>query len=66
MNETAPASTDTAAEAHSTRGSYVSAGKAFDRDMNYIDDRITRDGRDGWPVEAGRYQIGRASCRERV
>lgn len=57
MNETTPASTDTAAEAHSTRGAYVSAGKAFDRDMNYIDDRITRDGRDGWPVEAGRYRL---------
>ena len=57
MNETAPASTDAAAEQHSTRGAYVSAGKAFDRDMNYIDDRITRDGRDGWPVEAGRYRL---------
>ena len=42
---------------HSTRGAYVSDGKAFDRDMNYIDDRITRDGRDGWPVEAGRYRL---------
>ncbi|WP_263309726.1 glutathione S-transferase family protein [Brachybacterium atlanticum] len=57
MNETAPASTDAAAEEHSTRGAYVSGGKAFDRDMNYIDDRITRDGRDGWPVEAGRYRL---------
>lgn len=57
MNETAPASTDAAAEEHSTRGAYVSDGKAFDRDMNYIDDRITRDGRDGWPVEAGRYRL---------
>ena len=57
MNETAPASTDAAAEEHSTRGAYVSGGKAFDRDMNYIDDWITRDGRDGWPVEAGRYRL---------
>ncbi|MEU2416202.1 glutathione S-transferase C-terminal domain-containing protein [Brachybacterium paraconglomeratum] len=57
MNETAPASTDAASEQHSTRGAYVSAGKGFDRDMNYIDDRITRDGRDGWPVEAGRYRL---------
>ena len=38
-------STDTAQ--HSTRGAYVAEGKAFDRDMNYIDDRITRAGRDG-------------------
>ncbi len=29
----------------------------FDRDMNYIPDRITRDARDGWPVEAGRYRL---------
>ncbi|WP_114856126.1 glutathione S-transferase family protein [Brachybacterium sp. YJGR34] len=42
---------------HSTRGSYVAPGKAFDRDMTYIDDRITADGRDGWPVEAGRYRL---------
>ena len=42
---------------HSTRGAYVAVGEAFDRDMNYIDDRITADGRDGWPVEAGRYRL---------
>ena len=29
----------------------------FDRDMTYIPDRVTRDGRDGWPVEAGRYRL---------
>ena len=29
----------------------------FDRDMNYIPDRITVDGADGWPVEAGRYHL---------
>ena len=39
------------------KGSYVEPGKAFDRDMNYIPDRITRDARDGWPVEAGRYRL---------
>ena len=27
----------------------------------YIDTRITRDGRDGYPVEAGRYRLGIAS-----
>src|SRR5699024_1192708 len=42
---------------NSTHGSYVVKGESFDRDMNYIDDRITRDGRDGWPVEAGRYRL---------
>lgn len=38
-------------------GSYVEPNKEFDRDMNYIPDRITRDGRDGWPVEPGRYRL---------
>ena len=45
---------------------YVEQGKAFDRDMTYIPDRITREGRapehgpvDGelWPVEPGRYRL---------
>ncbi|GAB3924187.1 glutathione S-transferase [Microlunatus endophyticus] len=36
---------------------YVHGGKEFTRDMNYIPDRITADGRDGWPVEAGRYRL---------
>src|SRR5699024_10715712 len=39
---------------NSTHGSYVVKGEPVDRDMHYIDDRITRDGRDGWPVDAGR------------
>jgi len=29
----------------------------FTRDTSYIPDRITRDGRDGWPVEPGRYRL---------
>ncbi|MYW96977.1 glutathione S-transferase family protein [Amycolatopsis rubida] len=29
----------------------------FKRDTNYISDRITVDGRDGWPVEPGRYRL---------
>ncbi|MRK02381.1 glutathione S-transferase family protein [Aeromicrobium sp. S22] len=41
----------------SSMGSYVEPNKEFDRDMNYIPDRITRDGRDGWPVEPGRYRL---------
>ena len=49
----------------STRGAYVTGGTEYTRDTNYIETRITRDGRDGYPVEAGRYrliaaQIGRA------
>ena len=37
--------------------SYITPGLDFNRDTNYIEDRITRDGRDGWPVEAGRYRL---------
>jgi len=41
----------------STPGVYVEPGKEFDRDTNYIETRITADGRDGYPVEAGRYRL---------
>lgn len=50
----------TGQDPHDQRGSYVTQGKAFDRDMTYIPDRITRDGRDGWPVEPGRYRLAAA------
>ena len=53
------------------RATYVTEG-SFDRDMNYIPDRITRDGRvpehgphagSLWPVEPGRYRlIAAAAC----
>ncbi|MEV4147537.1 glutathione S-transferase C-terminal domain-containing protein [Amycolatopsis sp. NPDC049691] len=29
----------------------------YKRDQNYLPDRITADGRDGWPVEPGRYRL---------
>jgi putative glutathione S-transferase len=29
----------------------------FTRDTRYLDARITADGRDGWPVESGRYRL---------
>ena len=35
---------------------YVEPGKSFDRDMDYIADRITRDATK-WPVEPGRYRL---------
>ncbi|MET8472633.1 glutathione S-transferase C-terminal domain-containing protein [Streptomyces sp. NPDC006422] len=31
--------------------------KAFKRSRSHFTDRITADGRDGWPVEAGRYRL---------
>jgi putative glutathione S-transferase len=62
MNATAADSTDINTE-YSTRGAYVTGGAEFNRDTNYIEDRITHDGRPGvngepgWPVEAGRYRL---------
>jgi putative glutathione S-transferase len=39
------------------RGSYVSHDGDYERDTAYVATRITRDGRDGYPVEAGRYRL---------
>jgi putative glutathione S-transferase len=36
---------------------YVQPGAEFSRDANYLATRITRDGRDGFPVETGRYRL---------
>jgi putative glutathione S-transferase len=36
-------------------GCYVE--ETFERDTNYINDRITVDGRDGWTVDADRYRL---------
>jgi putative glutathione S-transferase len=38
-------------------GEYVTKGKEFTRDTSYITTRITADGRDGFPVEPGRYRL---------
>ncbi|MCW2534677.1 MAG: gto2, partial [Modestobacter sp.] len=38
----------------SSGSGYVEAGQEYQRDSNYITDRITSDGSGGWPVEAGR------------
>src|SRR5579875_3351979 len=37
--------------------SYIASAGEFTRDTNYISTRITADGRDGYPVEAGRYRL---------
>ena len=39
----------------SDKGTYVE--KSFERDTNYITTRITADGREGFPVESGRYRL---------
>ncbi len=36
---------------------YVTRGSEYTRDTNYISTRITADGRDGFPVQAGRYRL---------
>jgi putative glutathione S-transferase len=36
---------------------YVAKAGEFNRDTDYIETRITADGRDGYPVEAGRYRL---------
>jgi len=36
---------------------YVNPSGEYDRDQNYISTRITADGRDGYPVEPGRYRL---------
>ncbi|GAA1866645.1 glutathione S-transferase family protein [Brevibacterium marinum] len=41
----------------SQMNSYVAKGEAFDRDTNYIDDRILDDSDSRWPVEPGRYRL---------
>ncbi|WP_174184576.1 glutathione S-transferase family protein [Nocardia barduliensis] len=43
-------------ESASESGSYVEPGE-FKRDTNYITTRITADGREGYPVEPGRYRL---------
>ncbi|MDQ2738158.1 MAG: glutathione S-transferase C-terminal domain-containing protein [Actinomycetota bacterium] len=43
--------------AHSTKGAYVSGGREFNRDTNYITTRITEKGEDGFRVVADRYRL---------
>src|SRR5690349_2322632 len=38
-------------------GRPVASAGDYRRDQNYISTRITADGRDGYPVEAGRYRL---------
>ena len=38
-------------------GTYVNPGEDYNRDQRYITTRITEDGRDGYPVEPGRYRL---------
>ncbi|MDG4820469.1 glutathione S-transferase C-terminal domain-containing protein [Asanoa sp. WMMD1127] len=44
-------------ETATEQGVYVNPSGEFTRDQRYIATRITRDGRDGYPVEPGRYRL---------
>src|SRR5699024_10750005 len=55
--------TQTTSEQHDQTGSYVQKGESFQRDMNYIPTRVTSEGEEGYPVEAGRYRLpGARAC----
>lgn len=49
-------STTSTAGSDTDASGYVSSGD-YDRDTRYLSDRITEDGRDGYPVEADRYRL---------
>jgi putative glutathione S-transferase len=48
---------ETKASKRAVGGEYRNKGKEFTRDTSYITTRITRDGRDGFAVEPGRYRL---------
>ncbi|MER5884965.1 glutathione S-transferase C-terminal domain-containing protein [Streptomyces sp. NPDC001941] len=50
-------STDRPADDAGGLGSTSVGKKPFKRSRSHFQDRITADGRDGWPVEAGRYRL---------
>ncbi|MFC7304390.1 glutathione S-transferase family protein [Streptomyces monticola] len=50
-------SDDSTAGSAGTDGNATYGRKAFSRSKSHFADRITADGRDGWPVEAGRYRL---------
>lgn len=58
-----PGDEQAASEEAAEQGVYSKAGQPFDRDTNYIGDRITKNARSvgegiqTWPVEAGRYRL---------
>jgi glutathionyl-hydroquinone reductase len=45
------------ADPNATDGAYVTGGQEFTRDTRYLTTRITADGSEGYPVEAGRYRL---------
>ncbi|WP_438387951.1 glutathione S-transferase family protein [Actinopolyspora saharensis] len=56
-SEGARSTTGSARPEHGQGGVYAVPGKEYVRDTRYIDTRVTADGRDGFPVEPGRYRL---------
>ena len=50
-------STTSATAGASAPGTYSKPGEAYTRDARYLTTRITREGEEGFPVEAGRYRL---------
>src|SRR5262245_64228408 len=48
---------ETVQMAETTGGTYISSSGEYSRDQHYITTRITADGRDGYPVQPGRYRL---------
>nr|MDT0525540.1 glutathione S-transferase family protein [Streptomyces sp. DSM 41633] len=48
---------DTSGKSAGSDGNTSYGHKPFKRSRSHFADRITADGRDGWPVEAGRYRL---------
>ncbi|ADG75132.1 Glutathione transferase [Cellulomonas flavigena DSM 20109] len=57
MMDESPAPPTDGRSAHDRPGVYSTPGAEFERDTRYLTTRITTDGRDGWPVEPGRYRL---------
>ncbi|RCW41004.1 putative glutathione S-transferase [Halopolyspora algeriensis] len=63
MSESSKAAHSTERPEHSQAGVSSGTGTEYTRDTHYISTRITADGRDGFPVEPGRYRlIGARAC----
>ena len=56
-SDAAGGTTPDGTSAHDRPGVYVTPGAGYERDTRYLTDRITADGAEGWPVEAGRYRL---------
>ncbi|MBA8826308.1 putative glutathione S-transferase [Saccharopolyspora lacisalsi] len=57
MSETSKTAPSTESTERGQDGDHSARGGEYTRDTNYIATRVTADGRDGFPVEPGRYRL---------